>query len=84
MTTMEVGDIWLFDTTKIHADHNQHHAVFEHWLILDIESQRYSDSTYSVYIKYLNMNNGTVGDRFTKSNTEVLDFTGNPYYKKIA
>lgn len=84
MAMMEIGDIWLFDTTKLHADHNQHHAVIEHWLILDISSRRYSDGTYSIHTKYLNMNNGTVGDRFTTSKTETLDFTGNPYYKKLA
>jgi hypothetical protein len=86
MLTMSVGDIWLFDTTKIHSEHNQHLAEYQHWLILDISSTTRPgyDGSYSVHIRYLNMANGTVGDRYTVSKTEALDFTGNPYYKKVA
>lgn len=77
--TMEVGDIWLKDMSNLYNDPT---LMKEHWLILKID---YYGDRKCLVVEYLHLETGRKCDKsFSHVLSEHFDFTGNPYYKKVA
>ena len=76
-TAMEVGDIWAKDLRALYEDVTM---SLEHWLILKVE--KFSDRQV---VEYLHLETGRKCDKvFSRVVLDTLDFSGNPYYKKVA
>jgi hypothetical protein len=69
--TMQVGDIWLKDTSSIHE-----YNVPIHALILEIKPYLYSRTT----VTYLHLETGSV----ESWSLDRIDFPNSAYYKKVA
>lgn len=82
--TMEVGDIWLFDTSAILGNgadiYGRPLSKREHWLILDVNTTL-SNVMDKTIVQYLCLEDGTQRDKMFNN---IFDFRGNPYYKKVA
>lgn len=88
--TMQTGDIWECNTKRIYRDDAGKH---EHWLILwagpallaaDIDPKHrewYSERDF--FVSYLCLETGKHGEKIF-SGGSGNDFTGNPYYKRVA
>jgi len=87
------GDIWMYDLRNLYAKGHYNHRV-EHWLICDVGTATelapekkagwYTSSDNAV--AYICLETG-VRDMKIFSRREWgdnLDFTGNPFYKKVA
>lgn len=81
--TMEVGDIWMFDTSAILGDgvdpYGRPLSKREHWLILDVNATL-SNVMDRTIVQYLCLEDGIQRDKVFNNR---VDFRGSPYYKKV-
>lgn len=77
MLAMEVGDIWYKDTTTIDAKWGKR----ETWLVIGIGTAVISGD---LLVQYIHMESGTRQSARVYARNGVVDFTGNPYYKRLA
>ena len=70
--TMQVGDIWLKDTSALHADNKPI------WALVLERSEHYNLTKISLLI--INLDTGVKETWFLQN----IDFKGSPYYKKVA